>query len=114
MDSFSNFFIKQHPKIKNEDLPNLPDRLQKLYLVLLRILSVDPYTLSGKFTSHKLERELKGWIAIDNIKDAGLSYRLIYRINDSSDKDRRVDIASFDIHDFAYDKAQERVYRQRF
>lgn len=107
----SNFFVKAHPKIKNEDIPFLPETLQELYLKLTQILSADPYNLVGRFTYHELRRELYGWRSIDNIMYLGVSYRLVYRIDDNNN---RVDIASFDIHDSAYDKATERVYRQRF
>jgi mRNA interferase RelE/StbE len=113
MVSRSNFFVKQHPKIKNEDLPNLPEKLQELYSVIIQILSVDPYRLSGKFRYHELTRELSGWRSIDSIQYLGVSYRLVYRIDDSP-KNMRVDIASFDIHDSAYDKANQRAYRERF
>ena len=119
MASLSKFYVKDHPKIKKDDISCLPETLQILYQKIKVILATDPKYLNPRndskppFTFHELSRELKGWRAIDSIKYEGVSYRLIYRFDDSP-KIMRVDIASFSTHDDAYDKATERVYRQRF
>lgn len=113
MVSRSRFFVKEHPQIKNEDLPLLPEKLRDLYDRLKKVLSLDPDNLVPPFTYHELHRELFGWRSIDNIVFLSVSYRLVYRFNDDPGV-MRVDIASFGIHDNAYDKATERVYRQRY
>lgn len=103
--------MKIHPLVEKKDLPGLPKELQQDFRSLfVPILQIEPHRCQG-LPCHKLERELKGWQALE-IDECGVAYRLVYRIYDMPGV-MRVDIESFDVHDPAYEKAKERTYKQR-
>lgn len=109
MDTSSNYYVWIHPRLKKEDLPNLPDELQKQFeRLFLKVLTVDPHKRRG-LPGHFLERELLGYQTID-IKYLGEQYRLIYWI-DTRPQAMKVYVYAFDRHDPAYDKAKDRVPR---
>lgn len=107
MDTSIKFYVWVHPKVRKDDLPNLPPKLKDDFDELfLKVLATDPYTRRG-LPGHSLERELDGHDTID-IKYLGEAYRIVYRIDDRPQA-MRVDLYSFDRHDSAYDKAKSRM-----
>ena len=101
------YFVKAHPLVEKEDLPNIPSTLRQDFDdIILTVLKVDPYELGGKMKGHVLRRPpLAGFRTID-LTLSRISYRLVYRIIESV---KRVEVFSFDYHKPAYHKAEERV-----
>lgn len=102
------YLVRSHPKIKNEDLPQLPKELREDFEDIKILLSVDPYSCKGLINSHKLERNLEGYRALE-LEYCDEAYRLVYRVYELPVDNKKVDIISFAIHDPAYDRAKERV-----
>ena len=105
MDTSTNYFVKAHSRIQKEDLPNLPEKLQKDFETFKKVLAVDPENRRG-LDGHDLTRELTGCKTIDVIY-LEEHYRLVYKIDNDPER-MRVNILSFDRHDSAYDKAKNR------
>jgi mRNA interferase RelE/StbE len=109
----SKFYIKRSPLIVKEDFPNLPIALQEDWELFQLLLEENPYapeSLVGEgfgIKSHNLRRELNGCRALE-IDYLGEAYRIIYKITDNVNT-RRVDVYSFDRHNPAYDKANNRA-----
>ncbi|MBR8834417.1 MAG: hypothetical protein DSM106950_10380 [Stigonema ocellatum SAG 48.90 = DSM 106950] len=119
MDLRPNFLVRSHPCIETQDLPQVCKILKDKFKSCLKILSIDPYNCyleknvdqCIKLPSHDLERELKGYRAIeiiDRVEGYEEHYRIVYKIVDTG-KDKIVSIISFGIHDYAYDIARSRV-----
>ena len=107
----SNYLFQKHPKIESEDLPALPAELQEDFRDFYKpILMTDPYRCGG-FPNHTLTGKLKGYRTLE-IERAGISYRLVWRIYESS-APKRVFVVSFDEHDAAYEKAKQRTGRAK-
>ena len=94
-----------HQDIQSEDLVLLPEELQKKFIQYQKVLKVDPYRTKG-MPSHDLRGNLKNYRALE-IDFEGTSYRLVYRVYDSSSP-RHINIISFGEHDLAYERAIER------
>jgi len=114
VDTTSKFHVKIHPKIKNEDLPQLPKQMQDdFWEIFVPILGIDPYRCGG-LNSYDLVRDLQGWRALEveeEVEGYKEAYRLIYRVTDTPNN-KTVEICSFGLHDPAYDRAFERVVRR--
>jgi hypothetical protein len=120
VDLKPNFAVISHPYIRSQDLPNLCKELQDKYQNLYtKILSIDPYTCrlevsSDKyiqFASHDLERELTGYRAMEviyRIEGYEEHYRIVYKII-NTDKNKKIEIVSFGLHDYAYSIARHRI-----
>ncbi|HEY9812831.1 MAG TPA: hypothetical protein V6D31_04755 [Candidatus Sericytochromatia bacterium] len=109
MATKSNYLLKIHPKVNDEDLPVLPTELQEDFSEIYKpILMIDPYRCGG-FPNHALTGRLKDYRSLE-IDWVGVSYRLVYRVYESP-APKRVFIISFDEHDLAYEKAKERSGR---
>ncbi len=94
-----------HQHIQSEDLVLLPEELQKKFIQYQKVLKIDPYKTKG-IPSHNLQGNLKNYRALE-IDFEGTSYRLVYRVYNSSSP-RYINIISFGEHDLAYEKAIER------
>ncbi|MFB2981506.1 type II toxin-antitoxin system RelE/ParE family toxin [Microseira sp. BLCC-F43] len=111
MATKSNYLFQKHPKVDSEDLPALPTELQEDFEQIYKpILMVDPFRCGG-FPNHALKGRLKDYRTLEIDWD-GVSYRLVYRIYESS-APKRVFVVSFAEHDPAYDKAKERTGRSK-
>jgi len=89
----------------------LPKPLRQDYQTLfIAILQTTPAE-GGKLKCHPLTGKLRGYYALE-IRYGGDEYRLIYKIY-KKPAPPRVRVISFNIHDPAYEKAQERVQRSR-
>lgn len=112
-ENSSKFYIKRSPLIVKEDFPNLPTVLQEDWEIFQSLLEENPYSpesLVGEgcgIGSHDLKRELSGYRALE-IDYLGEAYRIIYKITDNVNA-KRVDVYSFDRHNPAYDKANNRA-----
>jgi hypothetical protein len=106
--SESIYLVRSHPKVKNEDLSELPKELREDFEDIKFLLSVDPYSCSGLISSHELLWKLEGCRALE-IKHCGEAYRLVYRVYELPENDKKVEILSFAIHDPAYDRAKVRI-----
>jgi mRNA interferase RelE/StbE len=103
----AKYLLQVHPLVFSEDLPTLPKELQSDFEKLFKpILQISPNN-GGILSCHKLKGRLKGYHALE-IKYNNQQYRLVYRIYDKPSP-KRVKIISFDVHDPAYEKAQQRV-----
>lgn len=118
MDTNPRFCVRTHPKVRQEDLPELPQDLREDYdSIFVPLLGLDPYECwyqsdgySIKFPSHDLDRGLTNYRAIE-IDEYDAAYRLVYRIFDSPET-MRVDVFSFAAHKPAYDRAKARIPRE--
>ncbi|NJL91618.1 MAG: hypothetical protein HC916_18930 [Coleofasciculaceae cyanobacterium SM2_1_6] len=97
--------VALHKDIQSEDIALLPEELQRKFIQYQKVLKVNPYRTKG-IPSHDLRGNLKNYRALE-IDFEGTSYRLVYRIYDSSSP-RCINIISFGEHDLAYEKAIER------
>ena len=103
----AKYLLQVHPLVFSEDLPTLPKELQSDFEKLFKpILQISPNN-GGILSCHKLKGRLKGYHALE-IKYNNQQYRLVYRIYDKPIP-KRVKVISFDVHDPAYEKAQQRV-----
>lgn len=112
MDTKVKYLLKKHPLLEAEDLPKLPSQLQKDYYVLIeKILQVDPKNGGKLFLTHVLKGNLRGYRALEiDHYNYDNTFRLVYRIYDKPTP-RRVEILSIGEHDPAYNKAIERLKR---
>ena len=103
----AKYLLQVHPLVFSEDLPTLPKELQSDFERLFKpILQISPNN-GGILSCHKLKGRLKGYHSLEiNYNNQG--YRLVYRIYDKPIP-KRVKVISFDVHDPAYEKAQQRV-----
>lgn len=107
----SNYLFQKYPKIEGEDLPALPAELKEDFRDIYKpILMADPYRCGG-FPDHTLVGKLKDYRALE-IEWVGISYRLVYRVYESS-APKRVLVVSFAEHDAAYQKAKQRTGRAK-
>ena len=107
----SKFHVQNHPLIRKQDLPRLPKNLQEDFdEIFLEILRRDPYDRQG-LPGHVLERPpLKGHRTFDLTVNE-IAYRLVYKITDTPSI-KKVDVVSFDAHDSAYSKAEDRTPKE--
>jgi mRNA-degrading endonuclease YafQ of YafQ-DinJ toxin-antitoxin module len=91
-----------HHHIQSEDLVLLLEELQKKFIQYQKVLKIDPYQTKG-MSSHNLQGNLKNYRALE-IDFEGTSYRLVYRVYNSSSP-RYINIISFGEHDLAYERA---------
>jgi mRNA-degrading endonuclease YafQ of YafQ-DinJ toxin-antitoxin module len=71
-----------HQHLQSEDLVLLPEELQKKFIQYQKVLKIDPYKTKG-MSSHNLQGNLKNYRALE-IDFEGTSYRLVYRVYNSS------------------------------
>ena len=91
-----------HHHIQSEDLVLLLEELQKKFIQYQKVLKIDPYQTKG-MSSHNLQGNLKNYRALE-IDFEGTSYRLVYRVYNSSSP-KYINIISFGEHDLAYERA---------
>jgi Txe/YoeB family toxin of Txe-Axe toxin-antitoxin module len=106
----AKYLLQVHPLVFSEDLPSLSKELKSDFERLFKpILQLSPND-GGILSCHKLKGKLKGYHSLE-ITYNNQEYRLVYRIYDKPIP-KRVKIISFDVHDPAYEKAQQRVTKQ--
>jgi mRNA interferase RelE/StbE len=105
----TKYQVKLHPKVLNDDIPNLPEDLQVDFNEIFKpILQLDPHKCDG-LPCHTLTGKLKNWQALEvEWEGDPNAYRLVYRIFEKP-APKHVEIVSFALHDPAYDKAKVRL-----